>query len=59
MLVEDAPGVFAFNLASVVLINPEVTGYTATPSDTFYPGQWSSLLTLDMAADGGATPASD
>ncbi len=38
MLVEDAPGVFAFNLATVVLINPEVTGYTATPSDTFYPG---------------------
>jgi oligopeptide transport system substrate-binding protein len=58
MLVDDAPGVFAFNLATVVLINPEVTGYQATPSDTFYPGQWASLLTLDLAPAGEATPVS-
>ena len=37
LLVVDAPAVFAFNLAAVVLIKPEVTGYQATASDYFYP----------------------
>jgi oligopeptide transport system substrate-binding protein len=48
LLVEDVPGVFAYNLATVVVIKPEVTGYQATASDYFYPGQWSSLTTLDV-----------
>jgi oligopeptide transport system substrate-binding protein len=52
MLVEDVPGVFAYNLATVVLIKPEVSGYQATASDTFYPGQWSSLTTLDLSQPG-------
>ena len=57
LLVADAPGVFAFNLATVVLVDPAVTGYAATPSDFFYPGQWASLLTLDLGAGAGGTPA--
>jgi oligopeptide transport system substrate-binding protein len=56
LLVEDVPAVFGFNLATVVLVKPEVTGYQATASDAFYPGQWASLLTLDVAASGGGTP---
>jgi hypothetical protein len=55
--VDDAPSVFAFNLATVVLIKPEVTGYRATASDAFYPGQWASLLRLDLTESAGATPA--
>jgi oligopeptide transport system substrate-binding protein len=58
LLVEDAPAVFAFNLATVVLIKPEVTGYQETASDYFYPGQWSSLTTLDLSPNAGATPVS-
>jgi oligopeptide transport system substrate-binding protein len=51
LLVADVPGVFAFNLATVVMVKPDVTGYQATASDYFYPGQWSSLTTLDLAAN--------
>ena len=58
LLVEDVPGVFAFNLATVALIKPEVTGYRATASDNFYPGQWASLITLDLVPAAGATPVS-
>ena len=58
LLVEDAPAVFAFNLATVVLVKPELTGYQATASDYFYPGQWSSLTTLDLNPNAGATPVS-
>jgi len=58
LLVEDAPAIFAFNLAAVVLIKPEVIGYQATASDYFYPGQWSSLTTLDLVPRVEATPGS-
>ena len=57
LLVADAPMVFGFNPATVVLVKPGVTGYAATPSDFFYPGQWASLLTLDVGAGTGGTPA--
>jgi len=49
ILVEDAPIVFAYNLSNVVLVNPKVTGYTATALDAEFPGQFASLLTIDIA----------
>jgi oligopeptide transport system substrate-binding protein len=58
LLVSDAPSVFAFNLATVVAIKPEVTGYQPTTADAFYPGQWASLLTLDLVPEAEATPVS-
>jgi oligopeptide transport system substrate-binding protein len=58
LLVEDVPSVFAFNFATVVVVKLEVTGYQATASDNFYPGQWASLTTLDLTANAGATPVS-
>jgi oligopeptide transport system substrate-binding protein len=57
LLVADVPGVFAFNLATVVMVKPDVTGYQATASDYFYPGQWASLTTLNLNPNAGATPS--
>jgi oligopeptide transport system substrate-binding protein len=48
VLLADAPAVFIFNPAALILVSPLVQGYVPTPSDTFYPGQWASLLTLDL-----------
>ena len=48
ILVDEQPGVFLFNNAVNVLVKPEVTGYQITPSDTEWPGQWTSLLTVDV-----------
>jgi len=48
ILVADAPIVFAYNLSNVVLINPKVTGYTAAALDAEFPGQFASLLTIDI-----------
>jgi oligopeptide transport system substrate-binding protein len=48
ILVQDAPIAFAYNLSNVVLINPAVTGYVATTLDAEFPGQFSSLLTIDI-----------
>jgi oligopeptide transport system substrate-binding protein len=47
ILVDDAPGPFLYNLTNQVLVKPNVTGYTATPLDIEWPGQFTSLLTLD------------
>jgi oligopeptide transport system substrate-binding protein len=58
LLVEDVPSVFALNFATVVVVKPEVTGYQATASDYFYPGQWASLTTLSLSPNVGATPVS-
>jgi oligopeptide transport system substrate-binding protein len=58
LLVDDAASVFAFNLATVVAIKPEVTGYQPTTADAFYPGQWASLLSLDLVPEAEATPVS-
>jgi oligopeptide transport system substrate-binding protein len=58
LLVDDVPSVFAYNLAMVVVVKPEVTGYQATASDAFFPGAWSSLMTLDLRLNGEATPVS-
>lgn len=47
ILVDDAPGPFLYNLSTIVLVNPAVTGYTATALDVSWPGQFTSALTLD------------
>jgi oligopeptide transport system substrate-binding protein len=56
LLVADVPGVFAFNLATVVMVKPNVTGYQATASDSFYPGQWASPMTLALSQGVSGTP---
>ena len=47
ILVDDQPGPFLINLLGVFVVNPAVTGYTPTPSESEWPGQFSSLMTLD------------
>lgn len=49
ILVNDAPGPFLYNLSNQVLVSPAVTGYTATALDVAWPGQFTSLLTLDKS----------
>ena len=48
ILVDDVPGPFLYNLSNNVLIKPGVTGYEATALDVEWPGQFTSLLTLDV-----------
>jgi len=48
ILVQDCPIAFAYNLSNVVLVNPAVTGYVATALDAEYPGQFASLLNIDI-----------
>ena len=51
MLVDDIPGPFLYNGSQVSLVNPRVTGFTATALDVEWPGQFTSLLTLDIASE--------
>ena len=48
ILVDDVPGPFLYNLSNNVLIKPEVTGYEPTALDVEWPGQFTSLLTIDV-----------
>ena len=48
MLVADVPGVFLTHAVFLYLVNPAVTGYETTPIDASWPGQTTSLLTLDV-----------
>jgi oligopeptide transport system substrate-binding protein len=50
ILVDDVPGPFLYNLTTIMLVSPEVTGYTPTALDSRWPGQFTSLLTLDKTA---------
>jgi oligopeptide transport system substrate-binding protein len=47
ILIDDVPGPFLYNLAGVFVVNPAVTGYTPTPSEVEWPGDLSSLMTID------------
>ncbi|KAB8144970.1 peptide ABC transporter substrate-binding protein [Chloroflexia bacterium SDU3-3] len=49
MLIDDLPSPFAYSNANVFLVKPEVTGYKTTSADSEFPGQWGSLLTLDVS----------
>lgn len=51
ILVSDAPGPFLYNLSANLLVKPNVTGYTATALDVQWPGQFTSLLTLDKTEE--------
>jgi oligopeptide transport system substrate-binding protein len=50
ILVEDQPGPFIYNPLESFVVNPAVTGYSPTPSESEWPGQFSSLMTLDKAS---------
>jgi oligopeptide transport system substrate-binding protein len=56
LLVQDVPAVFAYNEANVLLVKPEVTGYQITSSDSFFPGEWTSVMELDLAPEAVGTP---
>ena len=47
ILVDDVPAVFLYNLSQQFIVNPAVTGYTATPTDVEWPGNFASLMTID------------
>jgi oligopeptide transport system substrate-binding protein len=46
ILVNDIPGPFLYNGTQTVLVNPAVTGFTATALDVEWPGQFTSLMTI-------------
>ena len=48
ILLADLPAVFAYSQANVFLIKPEVTGYDTSPLDIEFPGQFTSLMTIDV-----------
>jgi oligopeptide transport system substrate-binding protein len=47
ILVDDVPGPFLYNIAAVFVVNPAITGYTPTASEAAFPGQFSSMTTMD------------
>ncbi|MFN8592455.1 MAG: peptide ABC transporter substrate-binding protein [Thermomicrobiales bacterium] len=47
ILVDEQAGPFIFNLAGTFVVKPNVTGYTPTASDSEWPGQFASLMTID------------
>lgn len=47
LLVDDVPGIFAFNFAGHALIKPNITGISPTPSEAEWPGSLSSLMTIE------------
>jgi oligopeptide transport system substrate-binding protein len=47
LLVDDVPGAFLFNPAGLFLIKPNVTGITPTATEGEWPGEYSSLMTMD------------
>jgi oligopeptide transport system substrate-binding protein len=48
LMLADAPSVVTHNLTNQFLVKPAVSGYVPTASDSAFPGQWGSLLTLDV-----------
>jgi oligopeptide transport system substrate-binding protein len=48
ILVADQPMTFVHTINAVFLVNPAVTDYTAGPSDVEWPGQFGSLMTIDI-----------
>ena len=47
LLIEDVPGPFLFNDIGNFVVKPNVTGYSPTATEVQWPGQMSSLMTLD------------
>jgi oligopeptide transport system substrate-binding protein len=46
ILVDDVPAAFLANPSGIFVVNPEVNGYTPTPSEVEWPGSASSLMTI-------------
>ncbi|MFT4039014.1 MAG: peptide ABC transporter substrate-binding protein [Thermomicrobiales bacterium] len=46
ILIQDQPGPFIMNPAANFVVNPAVTGYSPTPAEGEWPGQFSSLMTI-------------
>ncbi len=51
ILVDDVPGPFLYNLNNTVVISDAVEGYTPTSLDAEWPGQFTSLLTINKTED--------
>jgi oligopeptide transport system substrate-binding protein len=49
ILVDDVPGPFLSNQAAMFVVNPKITGYTPTVDELEWPGEFSSLMTIDIA----------
>jgi oligopeptide transport system substrate-binding protein len=49
LLVSDVPAPFLYNPLGTFVVNPAVTGITPTPADSEWPGQFSSLMTIDKS----------
>ena len=47
ILIDDVPSPFLFNDTGNFVVSPNVTGYTPTATEVQWPGQMSSLMTLD------------
>jgi oligopeptide transport system substrate-binding protein len=47
ILIDDVPGPFLFNDIGNFVVSPNVTGYTPTATEVQWPGNLSSLMTLD------------
>jgi ABC-type transport system substrate-binding protein len=47
ILIDDVPGPFLFNDIGNFVVKPNVTGYTPTATEVQWPGNLSSLMTLD------------
>jgi oligopeptide transport system substrate-binding protein len=60
MLVDDVPAAFLLNPSGIFVVNPEVNGYTPTPSEVEWPGSASSLMTIGKGeAPAGANLPAD
>ncbi|MBL8128580.1 MAG: peptide ABC transporter substrate-binding protein [Chloroflexia bacterium] len=46
LLIDDVPAAFLLNPSGIFVVNPEVNGYTPTPSEVEWPGSVSSLMTI-------------
>jgi oligopeptide transport system substrate-binding protein len=47
VLIDDVPGPFLWNDIANFVVSPNVTGYTATALEPQWPGEFSSLMTID------------
>jgi hypothetical protein len=59
ILVDDLPALFLLNPSGIFVVNPEVTGYTPTPSEVEWPGSVSSLMTITKGAPVAAVGADE
>lgn len=59
LLVDDLPAIFLLNPSGIFVVNPEVTGYTPTPSEVEWPGSVSSLMTITKVAPAAAAVGAD